>query len=68
MCASLAELKELHMSFESVWGFDPNKATQQNDLSQSEPETDYSPADERAARIPGDVDSQVYELRRMYRL
>jgi hypothetical protein len=56
------------MPFESVWGFDPDKATQQNDLSQSEPDTDYSAADERAARIPGDVDSQIYELRRMYRL
>ena len=56
------------MPFESVWGFDPHKATQQNDLSHSESDTDYTAADERAARIPGDIDSQIYELRRMYRL
>jgi len=59
------------MPFESVWGFNPDKAMQAQSLSQSEPETDhsgYSAAQQRAARVPGDVDSQVYELRRMYRL
>jgi hypothetical protein len=59
------------MSFEAVWGFDPDRAMQTNGLTPSEIETDkftYSAEDERAARIPSRVHSQVYELRRMYRL
>ena len=59
------------MSFEAVWGFDPDRAMQANGLKSSEIETDkftYSAEEQRAARIPSDVDSQVYELRRMYRL
>lgn len=59
------------MSFEAAWGFDPDRAIQGKDLSPSEVETDefaYSADEQRAARIPSDVQSQVYELRRMYRL
>jgi hypothetical protein len=59
------------MSFEAVWGFDPNRVMQAHGLTPSEIETDkfrYSAEEERAARIPSDVHSQVYELRRMYRL
>ena len=56
------------MSFESAWGFDPYRAIQHEGLSENESETDYSPAEQRAARIFPDVDSQVYELRRIYRL
>jgi hypothetical protein len=56
------------MSFEAVWGFDPNRVMQ---AKASEIENDkftYSAEEQRAARIPFDVHSQVYELRRMYRL
>jgi hypothetical protein len=63
--------KELSMPFESVWGFDPERVTQAQSSSHSEAETDgstYSAAEERAAHIPGNAESQVYELRRMYRL
>jgi hypothetical protein len=59
------------MSFEAVWGFDPDRVMQAKGLTPSEIETDkftYSAEEERAARIPSDVHSQVYELRRMYRL
>jgi hypothetical protein len=59
------------MSFKSVWGFDPERAIQAQGFFRSEPESDsiaYSAAEELAARIPSDGDSQIYELRRMYRL
>ena len=59
------------MSFEAVWGFDPDKAIQAQALSASGIETEkstYSAEEQRAARIPSDAHSQVYELRRMYRL
>ncbi len=59
------------MSFEAAWGFDPYKVIQAEGVSPSEIETDkftYSAEDRRAARIPSDVPTQVYELRRMYRL
>ena len=63
--------RELGMSFEAAWGFDPYKAMQANSLTASETETDqftYSAEEQRAARIPSDMHSQVYELRRMYRM
>lgn len=63
--------KELNMSFEAVWGFDPDKAIQAEGLSLSGIETDestYIAEEQRAARIPSDVHAQIYELRRMYRL
>lgn len=59
------------MSFEAAWGFDPDKAIQAQELSNSEIETDkstYSAEEQRAARMPADVHAQVYELRRIYRL
>jgi hypothetical protein len=59
------------MSFEAVWGFDPDRAMQAKGLIPSEIETDkftYSAEEQRAARMPSDVRSQLYELRRMYRL
>jgi len=59
------------MSFEAVWGFDPDRATQAEGLPPSEMGTDkftYSAEEQRAARIPSDLHAQVYELRRMYRL
>jgi hypothetical protein len=59
------------MSFEAVWGFDPDGVIQAVGLPPSEIETDkftYSAEEQRAARIPSDLHAQVYELRRMYRL
>ena len=59
------------MSFEAVWGFDPDRAIQAEGSSLSETETDkftYSAEEQRAARITSDAHAQVYELRRMYRL
>lgn len=59
------------MSFEAAWGFDPYKAMQANGSTASETETDqstYSAEEQRSARIPLAMHSQVYELRRMYRM
>ncbi len=57
------------MSFEAAWGFDPRKAMESEGLPVSEMDKfAYSAAEQRAARIPPDVQSQIYELRRMYRL
>jgi hypothetical protein len=59
------------MSFTEVWGFDPDSAMKAQGFVRSQPELDnfaYSTAEERAARIPCDADSEIYELRRMYRL
>jgi hypothetical protein len=69
MFASSARAEwEWHMSFESVWGFDPPEAFQPEGACQSESDTDYSAEEQRRARIPAYVDSQVYELRRIYRM
>jgi hypothetical protein len=59
------------MSFETVWGFDPDRVIPAVALPPSEIETDkfsYSAEEQRGARIPPDLHAQVYELRRMYRL
>ena len=59
------------MSFEAAWGFNPEKAIQAQASSGSDTETEestYSAEEQRAARIPPAAHSQVYELRRMYRL
>jgi len=59
------------MSFEAVWGFDPDRVIQAAGLPPSEVETDkfaYSAEEQRAARIPSDQHEHIYELRRMYRL
>jgi hypothetical protein len=59
------------MSFEAVWGFDPDRVIQAVRLPPSEIEREkftYSAEEQRAARIPSDLHAQVYELRRMYRL
>lgn len=59
------------MSFEAVWGFDPDRVIQAQGVPPSDIETDkltYSSEEQRAARIPSDLHAQVYELRRMYRL
>jgi hypothetical protein len=45
------------MSFEAVWGFDPDRVIQAVGLPPSEIETDktYSAEEQRAARIPSDL-------------
>ena len=63
--------KEFNMSFEAVWGFDPDKVIPAEGLPPSEMETDkfsYSAEEERAAHLPSDLHAQIYELRRMFRL
>jgi hypothetical protein len=59
------------MAFESVWGFDPDEVSRAQSLLRREPDADesmYSTDEQRAARIPPDVHSQILELRRMFRL
>ena len=57
------------MSFESVWGFDPDEVIRAQSLLRREPdgnESTYDAEEQRAARIPPDVHSQILELRRMF--
>lgn len=59
------------MSFKAVWGFDPDEVIRAQSLQRAEPDTHestYSEIEEQAARIPVDIHSQIYELRRMFRL
>jgi NAD(P)-dependent dehydrogenase (short-subunit alcohol dehydrogenase family) len=56
---------------ESVWGFDPDEVMKAQRFVPREPdgfESAYEADEERAARIPPDINSQIYELRRMFRL
>jgi hypothetical protein len=57
------------MSFKSVWGFDPDEVIRVQSLLRREPDSDestYGADEQRAARIPPDVQSQILELRRMF--
>ena len=59
------------MSFKSVWGFDPDEVIRAQRERYVEPDTHestYNEREEHAARVPVDVYSQIYELRRMFRL
>jgi len=59
------------MSFKAVWGFDTDEVIRAQSLQRAEPDTDestYNDLEEQAARVPADVISQIYELRRMFRL
>jgi len=59
------------MSFKAVWGFDPDEVTRAQSLQRAKPDNDestYNDLEEQAARVPTDVYSQIYELRRMFRL
>jgi hypothetical protein len=59
------------MAFKSVWGFDPDEVMRVQRSVPREPdvfESAYEADEERAARIPSDINSQIYELRRMFRL
>jgi hypothetical protein len=57
------------MSFESVWGFDPDEVIRAQKLDRREPVVDESEHDSEERRSPGmplDVYVQMYELRRMF--
>jgi hypothetical protein len=59
------------MSFQSVWGFDPDEVIRSQELKRRESNVDkseYEPADQHIPNIPVDVDAQIYELRRMFEL
>jgi hypothetical protein len=59
------------MAFKSVWGFDPDEVMRAQSLLRVQPDTDeckYYLDEQRTARIHLQVDSQIYELRRMFRL
>jgi hypothetical protein len=59
------------MSFQSVWGFDPDEVIRSQEHSRREPnvaESAYDPADRFGLSIPLDLDAQIYELRRMFGL
>jgi hypothetical protein len=63
------------MSFEAVWGFDPERVSRSQSLFQQGPSYPQDAFDEEpeeysdpvAARIPLRADEQVYELRRLFR-
>ena len=57
------------MSFESVWGFDPDEVIRAQKLGRREPRVDepgYDSEERRPLAIPLDVYGQIYELRRMF--
>ena len=59
------------MSFKAVWGFDPDEVIKAQRAWRAEPDIRESMSnemEEHAARVPVDVYSQIYELRRMFRL
>ena len=59
------------MSFKSVWGFDPDEVIRARSPLGCESGVDepmYGADEQRAARIPSDLNSQILELRRMLRL
>jgi len=65
------------MSFEAVWGFDPEAVLKAHKLFRGLPDVAGDKPDEQGeryseqegdARIPSSQDSQIYELRRMFRL
>jgi len=62
------------MSFEAVWGFDPEKALHAQKKCQQSPvqgrdedETGSELNGDTDMRIPSTVGSQIYELRRIFR-
>jgi len=64
-------VKGWNYEFQGSWGFDPDKVIRAHSLQRAEPDTHestYSEIEEQAARIPADIHSQIYELRRMFRL
>jgi hypothetical protein len=59
------------MSFQSVWGFDPDEVIRFQELNRRQPnvhESAYDPTDQILADIPLDVDAQIHELSRIFGL
>jgi hypothetical protein len=59
------------MSFQSVWGFDPDEAIRAQELSRSKPNVDgfaYDCVAQLPPNVPFDVDAQICELRRLFEL
>jgi hypothetical protein len=59
------------MSFQSVWGFDPDEMIRTQKLGPLEPnaaECDYDSLDQGPLAVPLDVHAQIYELRRTFGL
>ena len=59
------------MGLKEVWGFDPEEAAKAQKLSRVETGAHNVSAEiepEQTALIPLDAETQVYELRRMFRL
>jgi hypothetical protein len=59
------------VGLKEVWGFDPDEAARAQALFRGVADQDHSfycIDDERAARIPRDAESQIFELRRIFRL
>jgi hypothetical protein len=65
-------MKEMKfMSFQSVWGFDPDEVIRSQKLNRQEPnvhESAYDPTDQVLAGIPLDVEAQILELSRIFGL
>jgi hypothetical protein len=64
-------MKEGTVGFKSVWGFDPDEVIRAQKLSRTQPdpaELVYDANEEQAVLIPSEIDSQIYELRRIFRL
>jgi hypothetical protein len=59
------------VGLKEVWGFDPDEVAKAQALSRAITQTDqcsYLIDEEREAQIPPDAESQIIELRRIFRL
>lgn len=59
------------MGLKEVWGFDPDEAAKAQNAFRGVSEAQSSPesvAENLMARIPANVEAQIYELRRIFRL
>jgi len=59
------------MGIKAVWGFDPDEVAKAQNAFQrltSEEEPEERGSLEKCAGIPSGADSQIYELRRVFRL
>jgi len=57
------------MSFQAVWGFDPDEVLRSQERSRHKPNVDESAYDSVNGAVPSmplDVCAQMYELRRMF--
>jgi hypothetical protein len=59
------------MSFESVWGFDPDEIRRSDEATEQESmpeESEHAIADQTVPTMPRDVEAQIRELRRLVEL